>query len=68
MVLECMRVLYYEHDVSINLHLLTHLFDDLTRFGPFSTHSMFPFEHMNGVFTKNLFAKGSLLHIVNIHQ
>ncbi len=36
-----MRHLYYEHDITINLHLLTHIEEDISRFGPFSTHSMF---------------------------
>jgi hypothetical protein len=55
-----MRHLYFEHDISINLHLLTHLEEDISRFGPLFTHTMFPYEHMNGVFTRNLFAKGKV--------
>ncbi|KAF4513995.1 UNVERIFIED_CONTAM: hypothetical protein B566_EDAN017695, partial [Ephemera danica] len=42
------RTLYNEENVSINIHALSHLCDDVRRFGPLEQFSAFPFENANG--------------------
>ncbi|KAF4527066.1 hypothetical protein B566_EDAN013511 [Ephemera danica] len=41
--------LYGEEHVSINVHALCHLCDDVRRFGPIDRFSAFPYENENGV-------------------
>lgn len=45
---------YGEHEMVMNVHLVTHIVDSVRKLGPLWTQSAFPFERNNGVLLKSI--------------